>query len=340
MSEFKTFTLELDSDGILLMTIDVPNQGMNVWDEHLISEFPHFVDRLINDDDVKGAVICSGRDNAFLAGADLRMLEKNTGELNKDAFQGLINEVVEAGTTVEAAKAWVKANPATLQPWDVRGFKVPGGAGAMNPKALQFFMAANAMAVKESKNNYPAIKAIMSCLYEGTNVPMDTAIAIEVKYFCTLLADPVAKNMIRTLFVNKQAAEKGAARPEGIPPVEIKKVGVLGAGLMGSGIAYVTAKAGMQVISLDRTMEDAQKSVAYAKERQDKQLKRGRRTQEQVDEFMARITPTDNYDDLKDVDLIIEAVFERPDVKAQVVVSAQVSMIMTRTANALVYGKA
>ena len=429
MSEFKTFTLELDSDGILLMTIDVPNQGMNVWDEHLISEFPHFVDRLINDDDVKGAVICSGRDNAFLAGADLRMLEKNDGELNKEAFeqgmilnnmfrrmetgghtprqiqregkkakpvacaieglalggglevalachhrvvadnpkiklglpevlvgllpgaggtqrtprliglqnaammctqgktldpkkalaQGLINEVVEAGTTVEAAKAWVKANPATLQPWDVRGFKVPGGAGAMNPKALQFFMAANAMAVKESKNNYPAIKAIMSCLYEGTNVPMDTAIAIEVKYFCTLLADPVAKNMIRTLFVNKQAAEKGAARPEGIPPVEIKKVGVLGAGLMGSGIAYVTAKAGMQVISLDRTMEDAQKSVAYAKERQDKQLKRGRRTQEQVDEFMARITPTDNYDDLKDVDLIIEAVFERPDVKADVI---------------------
>jgi len=130
------------------------------------------------------------------------------------------------------------------------------------------------MAVKESKNNYPAIQAIMSCLYEGTNVPIDTGLAIEVKYFCTLLADPVAKNMIRTLFVNKQAAEKGASRPKDIAPVEIKKVGVLGAGLMGSGIAHVTAKAGMEVVSLDRTMKDAQKSVDYTKKILDKRVSR------------------------------------------------------------------
>lgn len=431
MSDYKTFTLDLDADGILLMTINVPDQGMNVWDKHLIAEFPHFVDRLITDDAVKGAVICSGRDNAFLAGADLRMLEGRSGDLDKAAFeegasltrmfrrmetsghtvrqmqregkkakpvacaieglalggglevalachhrvvadnpkiklglpevlvgllpgaggtqrvprliglqnaammctqgktlnpkkalaQGLISEVVEPGKTVEAAKAWVNANSekGVLAPWDVRGFKVPGGAGAMNPKALQFFMAANAMAVKEGKNNYPAIKAIMSCLYEGTNIPIDTALAIEVKYFCTLLADPVSKNMIRTLFVNKQAAEKGAARPKGIPKLDIKKVGVLGAGLMGSGIAHVTAKAGIQVVSLDRTLEDAQKSVAYTKKILDKNVSRGRMTQEKADEFLARITPTDNYDDLKDVDLIIEAVFERPDVKADVI---------------------
>lgn len=430
MSDYKTISMDLDSDGILTLTIDVPNQGMNVWDEHLMSEFPHFVDRLLEDDDVKGAVICSGRDNAFMAGADLRMLEQNSGELNKESFeqgmtlnrlfrrmetgghtvrqmqregkkakpvavaveglalggglelvlachhrvvadnpkiklglpevlvgllpggggtqrtprlvglqnaammctqgknldpkkalaQGLINEVVEAGKTVDAAKAWVKDNvKGVLQPWDVKGFKVPGGAGSMNPKAVQFFMAANAMALKESKNNYPAIKAIMSCLYEGTSVPMDTAIAIEVKYFCKLLADPVAKNMIRTLFVNKQAAEKGAQRPEGIATIDIKKVGVLGAGLMGSGIAHVTAKAGMEVISLDRSMEEAEKSVAYTKKILDKNVSRGRMTQEKADAFLARITPTDNYDDLKDVDLIIEAVFERPDVKADVI---------------------
>lgn len=431
MSDYKSFTLDLDADGILLMKIDVPNQGMNVWDETLISEFPHFVDRLINDEAVKGAVIASARDNAFLAGADLRMLEGRSGDLDKEAFeqgmvltrmfrrmetgghtvrqmqregkkakpvacaieglalggglevalachhrvvadnpkiklglpevlvgllpgaggtqrvprlvglqnaammctqgktldpkkalaQGLIHEVVEAGTTIDAAKTWVKANSekGVLAPWDVKGFKVPGGAGAMNPKAAQFFMAANAMAVKESKNNYPAIKAIMSCLYEGTNVPMDTALAIEVKYFCTLLADPVAKNMIRTLFVNKQAAEKGAARPENVEKTNIKKVGVLGAGLMGSGIAHVTAKAGMQVVSLDRSMEEAQKSVAYTKKILDKNVSRGRMTKEKAEEFLARITPTDNYDDLKDVDLIIEAVFERPDVKADVI---------------------
>lgn len=430
MSDYKTISMDLDSDGILTLTIDVPNQGMNVWDEHLMSEFPDFVERLLTDDDVKGAVICSGRENAFMAGADLRMLEQNSGKLNKESFdqgmtlnrlfrrmetgghtvrqmqreskkakpvavaveglalggglelvlachhrvvadnpkiklglpevlvgllpggggtqrtprlvglqnaammctqgknldpkkalaQGLINEVVEPGKTVDAAKAWVKDNvKGVLQPWDVKGFKVPGGAGSMNPKAVQFFVAANAMALKESKNNYPAIKAIMSCLYEGTSVPMDTAIAIEVKYFCKLLADPVAKNMIRTLFVNKQAAEKGAQRPEGIPTVEIKKVGVLGAGLMGSGIAHVTAKAGMEVISLDRSMEDAEKSVAYTKKILDKNVSRGRMTQEKADAFLARITPTDNYDDLKDVDLIIEAVFERPDVKADVI---------------------
>ena len=430
MSDYKTISMDLDSDGILTLTIDVPNQGMNVWDERLMSEFPDFVERLLTDDDVKGAVICSGRDNAFMAGADLRMLEQNSGKLNKDSFdqgmtlnrlfrrmetgghtvrqmqregkkakpvavaveglalggglelvlachhrvvadnpkiklglpevlvgllpggggtqrtprlvglqnaammctqgknldpkkalaQGLINEVVEPGKTVEAAKAWVKDNTkGVLQPWDVKGFKVPGGAGSMNPKAVQFFVAANAMALKESKNNYPAIKAIMSCLYEGTAVPMDTAIAIEVKYFCKLLADPVAKNMIRTLFVNKQAAEKGAQRPEGIPTVEIKKVGVLGAGLMGSGIAHVTAKAGMEVISLDRSMKEAEKSVAYTKKILDKSVSRGRMTQEKADAFLARITPTDNYDDLKDVDLIIEAVFERPDVKADVI---------------------
>jgi 3-hydroxyacyl-CoA dehydrogenase/enoyl-CoA hydratase/3-hydroxybutyryl-CoA epimerase len=430
MSEYQTISMDLDSDGILTLTIDVPNQGMNVWDEHLMSEFPDFVERLLTDDEVKGAVICSGRENAFMAGADLRMLEQNSGELNKDSFeqgmtlnrlfrrmetgghtvrqmqregkkakpvavaveglalggglelvlachhrvvadnpkiklglpevlvgllpggggtqrtprlvglqnaammctqgknldpkkalaQGLINEVVEPGKTVEAAKAWVKENTkGVLQPWDVKGFKVPGGAGSMNPKAVQFFVAANAMALKESKNNYPAIKAIMSCLYEGTMVPMDTAIAIEVKYFCKLLADPVAKNMIRTLFVNKQAAEKGAQRPEGIEKIDIKKVGVLGAGLMGSGIAHVTAKAGMEVISLDRSMEEAEKSVAYTKKILDKSVSRGRMTQEKADAFLARITPTDNYDDLKDVDLIIEAVFERPDVKADVI---------------------
>ncbi len=431
MSEFKTFTLDLDADGILLMTIDVPNQGMNVWDENLISEFPKFVDRLIEDDDVKGAVICSGRKNAFLAGADLRMLEGRTGALDKAAFeegmsltrlfrrmetgghtarqiqregkkakpvacaieglalggglevalachyrvvadnpkiqlglpevlvgllpgaggtqrvprliglqnaaimctqgkslnpkkalaQGLIHEVVEPGKTIEAAKAWVKENAEkkVLAPWDTRGFKVPGGAGPMNPKAVQFFMAANAMAVKESKNNYPAIRAIMSCLFEGTNLPIDTALAVEVKYFSTLLADPVSKNMIRTLFMNKQAAEKGAQRPANIPPVEIKKVGVLGAGLMGSGIAHVTAKAGMEVVSLDRNMEEAEKAVAYTKKILDKRVSRGRMTQEKADAFLARITPTDNYDDLKDVDLIIEAVFERPDVKADVI---------------------
>lgn len=430
MSDYTTFSVETDSDGIAVMKINVPNQGMNVWDEALMAEFPKFVDAFVADDAMKGLVIASGRDNGFMAGADLRMLEKQTGELSKETFkdgmalnsalrkletggftdrqieregkkakpvavaleglalggglelalaghyrvaadskkvqlglpevlvgllpggggtqrvprliglqnaaqmitsgasmdagkakaQGLIHDIVPAGTTVDAATAWVKVNlGGTLQPWDVKGFRVPGGAGAMNPKAVQFFSVANAMALAKSKDNFPAIKAIMSCLYEGTQLPMSKAIEVETKYFLSLFADPVAQNMIRTLFVNKQAAEKGAGRPKGIEPTEIKKVGVLGAGLMGSGIAHVTAKAGIEVISLDRTDEDAQKSVAYTKKILDKRVSRGRMTQEKADEFLARITPTSDYNMLKDVDLIIEAVFERPDVKADVI---------------------
>lgn len=430
MSKYSTFSIDVDADGIALMTIDVPNQGMNVWDEALMADFPKFVDEFIESEEMKGLVIASGRDNGFMAGADLRMLGNRSGELNRETFedgmtlnrtfrklekggwtdrqiqregkkakpvavaleglalggglelalaghyrvvadsqkvklglpevlvgllpggggtqrvprlmglqaaaqmitsgsnlnaqkakaQNLVNEVVEPGKTVEAAKSWVKDNlGGTLQPWDVKGFKVPGGAGAMNPKAVQFFSAANAMALAKSKDNFPAIKAIMSCLYEGTQLPMDKAVEVETKYFLSLFADPVAQNMIRTLFVNKQAAEKGAQRPDGIDTIEIKKVGVLGAGLMGSGIAHVTAKAGMEVISLDRTDEEAQKSVAYTKKILDKRVKRGRMTQEKADEFLARITPTSDYNLLKDVDLIIEAVFERPDVKADVI---------------------
>lgn len=430
MSNYTTFSVEVDADGIAVLKIDVPNQGMNVWDEALMAEFPKFVDSFVSDDAMKGLIIASGRDNGFMAGADLRMLEKQTGELSRETFndamilngalrkletgghtdreiqregkkakpvavaleglalgggfelalaghyrvaadspkvklglpevlvgllpggggtqrvprlaglqnaaqlitsgaslnaqkakaQNLIHEIVEPGTTIDAAKAWVKDNlGGTLQPWDVKGFRVPGGAGAMNPKAVQFFSAANAMALAKSKDNFPAIKAIMSCLYEGTQLPMSKAIQVETKYFLSLFADPVAQNMIRTLFVNKQAAEKGAGRPEGIDRIEIKKVGVLGAGLMGSGIAHVTAKAGMQVISLDRTDEEAQKSVTYTKKILDKRVKRGRMTQEKADAFLARITPTSDYNMLKDVDLIIEAVFERPDVKADVI---------------------
>lgn len=430
MSNYTTFSVETDADGIAVMKINVPNQGMNVWDEALMAEFPQFVDSFVADDAMKGLVIASGRDNGFMAGADLRMLEKQTSELSKETFndamklngalrkletgghtdrqiaregkkakpvavaleglalggglelalaghyrvaadskkvqlglpevlvgllpggggtqrvprliglqnaaqmitsgasmdvskakaQGLIHDVVEPGTTIAAATAWVKDKlGGTLQPWDVKGFRVPGGAGAMNPKAVQFFSVANAMALAKSKDNFPAIKAIMSCLYEGTMLPMSKAIEVETKYFLSLFADPVAQNMIRTLFVNKQAAEKGAGRPKDIDTIEIKKVGVLGAGLMGAGIAHVTAKAGIEVISLDRTDEDAQKSVTYTKKILDKRVKRGRMTQEKADAFLARITPTSDYNRLKDVDLIIEAVFERPDVKADVI---------------------
>ena len=232
---------------------------------------------------------------------------------------GFIQEVVPAGETVAKAKEWVKANPKVTQPWDKKGFKYPGGGGAMDPRAVQFFVAANAMAQKQTNHNYPAIQAIMSCLYEGSIVPFDTAIRIESKYFMKLLGGSVAKNMIRTLFINKQTAEKGGARPEDVEPQEIKTVGVLGAGLMGSGITHVTVKGGMDVIVLDRDEEAASKAIDYSKKILDKKVAKGRMTKEAAEAFLAKIKPTTDYNDLKDVDLIIEAVFEDPDIKADVI---------------------
>ena len=426
---YKNFSLETDKDGIVVATIDVPNQTMNVITPDFIAELVKFADEFNSNDDMKGLVWTSGKDNAFMAGADLTMMSGLGGPVTKESVekamalnkafrkfesgghtarqisregkkakpvaaaieglalgggleialashyrvvadspkvklglpevmvgllpggggtqrtmrllglqnaavmctqgknldpkkakaQGLIHDIVEPGKTLEAAKAWVKDNPQTLAPWDVRGFKVPGGSGAMNPKSVQFHMAANAMAMEQTKGNYPAVEAIMSCFYEGSIVPIDKALEIESKYFVKLLSGDVSQNMIRTLFINKGAAEKGAQRPKDVPKMDIKKVGVLGCGLMGAGIAHVTAKAGMEVISLDRSMEEAQKSIAYSQKILDKKVKRGRMTQEKAEAFLALITPTDDYNMLKDVDLIIEAVFERPDVKADVI---------------------
>ena len=148
---------------------------------------------------------------------------------------------------------------------------------------------------------------------------MDTAIKIESKYFTKLMGSPQTRNMIRTLFINKQAAEKGEQRPEGVPPSEIKKVGVLGAGMMGAGIAYVTAKGGAEVVLLDREQEYAEKGKGYSQKIVEKGVSRGKVSKEKGEALLARITPTTDYNALKDVDLIIEAVFEDPEIKADVI---------------------
>lgn len=233
--------------------------------------------------------------------------------------QGIVQDVVPADQLIAKAKEWVKANPKVTQPWDKKGFKFPGGGGAMDPRAVQFFIGANAMAQKETNHNYPAIQYILSCLYEGSIVPFDTAIRIESKYFLKLLSSPQSRNMIRTLFINKQAAEKGEQRPKDVPPTVLKKVGVLGAGMMGAGIAYVTAKGGMDVVLLDRDIEYANKGKGYSQKIVEKGVSKGKVTKEKGDELLARITPTTDYNDLKDVDMIIEAVFEDPDVKKDVI---------------------
>ncbi|QMW24259.1 3-hydroxyacyl-CoA dehydrogenase NAD-binding domain-containing protein [Sandaracinobacteroides saxicola] len=227
---------------------------------------------------------------------------------------GVVNEVAPAGEIVERAKAWVLANPKAVAPWDKKEFKFPGGAGAMNPAFAQTFIAGNAMANKQSNGNMNQIKAIMSVVYEGAQLPIDTALKLESKYFAKVVADPQAGNMIRSLFVSKQAAEKGARRPANVAPAKTAKVGMLGAGLMGAGIAMVSAQAGIEVVLLDRDLAAAEKGKQYTADR----LAKKRTDPAKAAEILGRIHPTADYADLKGCDLIIEAVFETRDIKAGV----------------------
>jgi len=230
----------------------------------------------------------------------------------------VVHEIAPLEDIVAKAKAWIINGGKAVQPWDEKRFKVPGGQGAFNPGIAQTFMGAQAMVQKETKGNYPAAVAILSCVYEGHQLPMDTAIRIESKYFATLLMGDVAPNMIRTLFVNKQAAEKGIRRPKDVPPMKTKKLGMLGAGMMGAGIAFVSAMAGIEVILLDREIAFAEKGKAYSEGLLAKRVSRKKMTQEKADGILALITPTTDYADLAGCDLIIEAVLEDVAVKADV----------------------
>jgi 3-hydroxyacyl-CoA dehydrogenase/enoyl-CoA hydratase/3-hydroxybutyryl-CoA epimerase len=228
---------------------------------------------------------------------------------------GVVQAVVPADQLLDTAKAWVKANPTRhVQPWDEKSFRFPGGVGGTNPAFAQTFMGGNAMAHKQSFGNMNQVKAILSAVYEGAQLPMDTAIRVESKYFAKVVADPQAGNMIRSLFVSKQAAEKGARRPANVPHATTRKVGMLGAGLMGAGIAMVSAQAGIDVVLLDRDQAAADKGKAYTEER----LRKRRTDEAKMAEILGRIHATTDYADLAGCDLIIEAVFETREIKADV----------------------
>lgn len=418
----ETIKYDIDADGIALLTIDVPNQTMNVINQQFITDMTALVEKVATDETIKGAVITSGKATGFMAGADLKGISgglaslEETGQsraakmfeanfsLNKVfrrmetcgkpfavainglalggglevclachyrvaldnpkiAFGlpevmvgllpggggtqrlprlmgvqsalmyllqgknmspqeaksfGVVQELAAAEELIAKAKAWVKANPKAQQPWDVKGFKFPGGAGQFNPGFVQTFVGGIALTMKETHGNMNAPKAILSCVYEGAQLPMDKAVRLESKYFTKLLLDPQSGNMIRSLFVSKQAAEKGARRPVGIEKAPTKKLAMLGAGLMGAGVAMVSAKAGIEVVLLDRDMASAEKGKAYTADRLTKDVARGKLGQDKADEILARIHPTDDYADLKGCDLVIEAVFEDRALKADV----------------------
>ncbi len=239
--------------------------------------------------------------------------------LSAQAMKGLgvVDAVVPSGELLDAARAWLATGPSAIKPWDNKRFKVPGG-GMDATEAKQMLMVGTAMLMDKTYGNYPAPLAIMSCLAEGLRVGFDEGLAIEKRYFIKLLMDPRSGSMVNTLFINMQSVSKLAGRPEGVPRFKPTKIGVLGAGLMGAGIAYATAKSGIDVVLLDIDQARADKGKEYSVTRLAKSVKKGRRVQGQMDAILARITPTADYADLAGCELVVEAVFENREIKAKV----------------------
>jgi 3-hydroxyacyl-CoA dehydrogenase/enoyl-CoA hydratase/3-hydroxybutyryl-CoA epimerase len=414
--------VDKDADGIVTLTWDMPGRSMNVLSEDSIAEYIAAAEAAIADPSVKGAVVASGKP-AFIAGADLSMLQKQTGEASKASASpeqrakavfdnlmqfnlalrriekggkpfvaainglalggglevclachhrivaddpriqlglveskvglmpgaggtqrmprlmgsmaalpmmlegrtigpaaalkgGLVHKVVPAADLIKEAKALIKSGAKAVQPWDEKGFRIPGG-DPYSTAGGQVFVAGNAMLHAKTMGNYPAPEAIMSAVYEGLLVPIDAALRIEARYMTKVMMHPASRNMIRSLFVNMQRANKLERRPKA-PPAKLDKIGVLGAGMMGAGIAYVTALAGLDVVLIDRSQEEADKGKGYSAKLLAKQVERGRMKQDAADAVLARITPATGYGGLADADLVIEAVFEDRGIKADV----------------------
>jgi len=417
MSESTTIRWEKDADGVVILTLDDPNQSANTMNAAYAASMAATIDRLeAEKDDITGVVITSAK-KTFFAGGDLHDLRRVTkeqaeefgaglreikGQLRRletlgkpvvaalngaalgggleialathhriavdspsvqvgfpevqlgllpggggvvrtvrmlgivDALMqllmqgqrlrpekakelGIIDEIVPTREDlIPAAKAWIAANPEAVQPWDVKGYKLPGGAPS-NPKLAQNLPAFPANLRKQLKGaNYPAPHHIMAAAVEGAQVDFDNAIEIEGRYFVDLATGQVAKNMIQAFFFDMQRASGERSRPEGMEPFKATKVVVLGAGMMGAAISYVCAKAGIDVVLKDVSLEAAQKGKAYSENLLSKAIAKGRSTQEKADELLARIHPTDDAADAAGADLVIEAVFEDPAVKAQV----------------------
>ena len=254
-------------------------------------------------------------------GASPFLLEGKLSNPQKAKAAGLVHEVVPADELQAAAKAWVLSEPKIVKPWDEKGYKMPGGA-PYHPAGFMTFVGASAMVNGNTKGVYPAAKALLSAVYEGAMVPFDTALKIEARWFTNVLLNPSSANMIRSLFINKEALEKGAVRPD-VADEKVTKVGIIGAGMMGAGIALVSAMAGIEVVLIDSKQESADKGKAYAESYMDKGIARKKATPEKKEAVLGLITATTDYEALKGSDLIVEAVFEDVGVKAEVTKKVQ-----------------
>ena len=282
---------------------------------------------------------------AGVMGAAPIILEGRSLDPAKALKVGIVNEVVAPDKVLDSARAWVKANLAEgdryraavaakdkkasasfAAPWDKPGYKLPGG-GPFTPTGFPVFMGAGPMVRKATYGLYESQKAILSAVYEGVQVPFDTALKIEVRYFTKLVCGPQSRNMIRSLFVSKQALDKGARRAAGIPDQSVKKLGVLGGGgFMGAGIALVAAEAGIETVVLDRDDAAAAKGKAIIEKNLQGSVARGRKTAAAAAAVLARVTTGSDYHLLADCDLVIEAVFEDTAVKKAVIEQAEAHM--------------
>ena len=255
------------------------------------------------------------------------LMEGKQFGVDKAKSLGLIQDIAETPEELmDKAIAWVKEHPKSQQPFDVKGYKIPGG-DPKTPAVAQMLAIAPAMLRDKTKGCYPAPEAIMAAAVEGAQVDVDTALTIESRYFTYLATGQVSKNMIGTFWHGMNAIKAGASRPKDVAKWQASKVGVLGAGMMGAGIAYSTAIKGVPVVLKDVSAENAEKGKAYSQKQLDKKVSQGRMTAEKRDQVLSLITATASAEDLKGCDLIIEAVFENQELKAKVTQEAEAFLV-------------
>lgn len=251
------------------------------------------------------------------------MLQGKQFDAQSAKDQGVVHEIAAATEIVDKAKELVKADAmGAKQPWDQDKFKIPGG-GPYHPAGAQIFAGASPMLRKETWGNYPAQRYILSCVYEGLQVPMDAALRIESRYFTKLLMRPESRNMIRSLFLSKQALDKGGRRPKGQEKADIESIAVIGAGFMGAGVTTVAAQAGIKVVLIDVDQDNAEKGKKHATDFFAKGVAKGKISEAKANSLADLITPTTDYAALKDVDLVVEAVFENSELKAKITKAAE-----------------
>lgn len=404
----ENFKIELDADGIAVVTFDVPKRSMNTLTNSVIAEFPTLLAKLREDPAIKGVIIRSGKVGSFCAGADLGDLLEQAGtrmdpppvsaqlrELEligkpvaialeglalggglelamachyrvavnspkvvfglpevtigllpggggtqrlarlvgaekalpmllegkpvpapKAAELGIVDELAAEGEVLAAAKRWILNGGSSVARWDAKGYKIPGGT-PYAPANMQTFLMATAMLRKNTFGNFPAAENILKCVFEGIQVPIEKGLALETQYFIKTFATPQARAMIRSLFVSRQALAKGGAWAGKAEAPQ--KVGVVGAGMMGAGIAYAQAARKIETVLIDVDQAAAEKGKDYSRQLVDKAAQRGRMSEAAGGDLLNRIAPTTDFGQLSDVDLVVEAVFEDFDLKRKVI---------------------